>query len=75
MQTGFKVSDSVLGRVERAVHSAPPLEILVALTRANVLQLPDGSYCTLNDAIAVLAEELDPFTGKRKEHLNGASTH
>lgn len=73
-QTGFRVSEAAIGRLERGdKRSAPPVEILVAITqRLKILQLPDGNYCTLDDAIAVLTGELNPFTGERHKHSNGA---
>lgn len=74
-KTGFKVSDSVLGRVERGIHNAPPFDVIVALSKSGLLKLPDGSPCGIEDAIAVLTEELNPVTGKRKGTLNGANAH
>jgi hypothetical protein len=72
-QSGFRVSDSAIGRLERGISSsAPPVEVLAALTmRMKILRFPDGHYCTLEEAIAVLTGELDPVTGKRPKSKNG----
>ena len=73
-QSGFRVSESALGRLERNANtSAPSVELLAALTRMQILQFPDGRYCTLDEAIEVLTGELDPFTGDRKTCSNGAT--
>lgn len=75
-QSGFKVSDSAIGRLERGVSSsAPPVEVLAALTmRLQILQFPDGHYCSLEEAIDVLVGALDPTTGKWREVKNGPLT-
>lgn len=75
-QSGFRVSDSAIGRLERGISSsAPPVEVLAALTmRMKILKFPDGRYCTLEEAIAVLTGDLDPATGEKPQSKNGTLT-
>jgi hypothetical protein len=72
-KSGFQVSAHLVGRVERAEsRGAPPLEMLVALEKALILKLPDGSLCTLQNMVEIFSGSLDPFTGKQKR-CNGIS--
>jgi hypothetical protein len=67
-QSGLRVSGGAIGRVERGNYrGAPALETIAALTLyLEILQFPDGHYCSIEEAINILCGELDPFAGEKK---------
>lgn len=67
------IGEAAIGRVERGEgRDGPPNKVQIALIRSKILKLPDGTPYTHDDIVAVLTEQLNPFTGERKNGaLNG----
>ena len=59
--SGVDVSESAIGRLERAEgHSGPPVNVLIALCRRmKLLKMPDGSYCDMDRAVDILCGEVE----------------
>ncbi|MBE9178734.1 helix-turn-helix transcriptional regulator [Oculatella sp. LEGE 06141] len=70
-QTGIKVSESAVGRLERG-DGSPRIDVLIALEMASFLKFPDGSSYRVGDMVDVMREIIDPWTGDR--HTNGFSS-
>lgn len=67
------VTEAALGRVERGEgRDGPPTKVSIAIIRAKILKLPDGTPYTHDDLVDVLTERLNPFTGQRQNGKNGA---
>ncbi|PSB25373.1 hypothetical protein [Stenomitos frigidus] len=70
------ITDAAIGRVERGEgKDGPPNKIQIALIRAKILKLPDGKLYSHDDLVAVLTEQLNPFTGQRQNGAVNGSTH
>jgi|GEM_PF-1118475 len=71
--SGVFVSESAIGRLERGEgRTGPPIGVLIALCKyMKILRLPNGRYCTMNDASDILCGELDPLVPEEEDSTPG----